>query len=191
MLSSRSFQQHRRHIPIPPKFPATIEFNFQWRNHSIFKNFYTTSPNAIKPSHAPFLLKNFPKRRRMPSEASRFVGSHRYKTNKLPCFIDMWITKQNFKCMHFIIHFNLSLSLLLFSFLICTDILPLTSRGYLCNLPFRIWRGWFKSLFCNVLSHLSYHHEAAGGGIQLNPHFAHNSSSWSSCYHNPLWPWLA
>jgi hypothetical protein len=75
--SSRSFQQHRRHIPIPPKFPAMIEFNFQWRNHSIFKNFYTTSANAIKPSHAPFLLKSFPKRRRMPSEASRFGGSHR------------------------------------------------------------------------------------------------------------------
>jgi hypothetical protein len=27
--SSRSFQQHQRHIAIPPKFSATIQFNFQ------------------------------------------------------------------------------------------------------------------------------------------------------------------
>ncbi len=27
--SSRSFQQHQRHIPIPPKFSATIKLNFQ------------------------------------------------------------------------------------------------------------------------------------------------------------------
>jgi len=48
--SSRSFQQHQRHIPIPPKFSATILFYFQWRNHSIFKNFCTTSPNSMEPS---------------------------------------------------------------------------------------------------------------------------------------------
>ncbi len=44
---SRSFQQHQRHIPIPPKFSATIQFNFQWRNHSTFKNFCTASPNVM------------------------------------------------------------------------------------------------------------------------------------------------
>jgi hypothetical protein len=27
-----------------------ILFYFQWRNHSIFKNFYTASPNAMKPT---------------------------------------------------------------------------------------------------------------------------------------------
>jgi len=48
--SSRSFQQHQSHIPIPPKFSATILFNFQWRNHSLFKNFCTTSPNVMEPS---------------------------------------------------------------------------------------------------------------------------------------------
>ncbi len=48
--SSRSFQLYQRHIPIPPKFSATIQFNFQWRNHSIFKNFCTTSPNIMEPS---------------------------------------------------------------------------------------------------------------------------------------------
>ncbi len=48
--SSRSFQKTQRHIPIPPKNLATIQFNFQWKNHSIFKNFYIASPNAMKPS---------------------------------------------------------------------------------------------------------------------------------------------
>jgi hypothetical protein len=48
--SSRSFQQHQRHIPIPPKFSAMIKFHFQWRNHSIFKNFCSTSPNIMQPS---------------------------------------------------------------------------------------------------------------------------------------------
>ncbi len=48
--SSRSFQQYQRLIPILPKFSARIYFNFQWKNHSIFKNFYTTSPNTMKPT---------------------------------------------------------------------------------------------------------------------------------------------
>jgi hypothetical protein len=46
--SSRSFQQHQRHIPIPPKVLVTIWFNFQRQNHSIFKNFCTTSPNVME-----------------------------------------------------------------------------------------------------------------------------------------------
>jgi hypothetical protein len=28
----------------------SFQFNFQWKSHSIFKNFYITSPNAMKPS---------------------------------------------------------------------------------------------------------------------------------------------
>jgi hypothetical protein len=48
--SSRSFQQDQRHIPIPLKFSITILFNFQWRNHSIFKNFCITSSNGLEPS---------------------------------------------------------------------------------------------------------------------------------------------
>jgi hypothetical protein len=32
------------------KISATIYFNFQWGNHSIFKNFCTTSPNIMEPS---------------------------------------------------------------------------------------------------------------------------------------------
>jgi ABC-type multidrug transport system fused ATPase/permease subunit len=45
-FSSRSFQQHQRHVPISPKISVEIQFNFQWKNHSI-KAFYTAS--AIKP----------------------------------------------------------------------------------------------------------------------------------------------
>ncbi len=47
-FSSRSFQQHQRHIPNSPKLSVGMQFNFQWKNHSIFKTFYTASPNAIK-----------------------------------------------------------------------------------------------------------------------------------------------
>jgi hypothetical protein len=89
--SSRSFQEHRRHIPIPPKFSAMMWFNFQWRNHSIFKNFCTASPNAMKPSQCTPPPQELPKSPRAWSEASRFGRSQKHKqskTNKLPSFID-------------------------------------------------------------------------------------------------------
>jgi hypothetical protein len=38
---------------------------------------------------------SFPKRSRMRFEASRFDGSHWYKTNKLPCFIDKYMNSRN------------------------------------------------------------------------------------------------
>ncbi len=52
---SRSFQQHQRHIPISPKFSATFYFHFQWRNHSIFKNFlhHKSKCHGTKPIHRP------------------------------------------------------------------------------------------------------------------------------------------
>ncbi len=40
--SSRSFQQHQWHIPIPPNF------QLWWKDHSIFKNFCTASPNVME-----------------------------------------------------------------------------------------------------------------------------------------------
>jgi len=81
--SSRSFQEHQRHIPIPLKNLATIYFKFQWRNHSIFKNLQSQA-------HAPLLLKSFPKTPRTWCEASWFNGSPIYNTkqNKLHSFID-------------------------------------------------------------------------------------------------------
>jgi hypothetical protein len=42
-----------------------------------------------KPMHPSLLLESFPKRPRRQSEASQFGGTHKYKTNKLPCFMDM------------------------------------------------------------------------------------------------------
>jgi hypothetical protein len=44
-------------------------------------------------AHAPLLIESFPKTPRTQSEASRFRGTHKYKqnkTNKLPCFKDIW-----------------------------------------------------------------------------------------------------
>jgi hypothetical protein len=51
------------HIPIPPQILVRIYFNLQLRNHSIFKNFCTASPNVMEPkAHAHLLLiKSFPK----------------------------------------------------------------------------------------------------------------------------------
>jgi hypothetical protein len=49
-FSSRSFQEHQKHIPIFPKFSAMIILFKLWKNHSIFKNFCTTSPNVMEPS---------------------------------------------------------------------------------------------------------------------------------------------
>ncbi len=82
-IKSRSFQQHQRHIPIPLKFSAMIQFNFQWRNHSIFKNFCTTSPNIMEPSRCTPLIESFPKTPRTWSEASWYGGSHSYKTEQM------------------------------------------------------------------------------------------------------------
>jgi hypothetical protein len=82
--SSRSFQQHWRHIPIPPKFSATIYFNFPWRHHSIFKNFCTTSPNIMEPSPCT------PHR-----ELSKAFQRHQEHNLKHPGSVDLIITKQN------------------------------------------------------------------------------------------------
>jgi hypothetical protein len=55
-------------------------FNIQELLHSKSKRHETKAD-------AP-LLQSFPKRARTRSEASQFSGFHKYKTNKLPCFID-------------------------------------------------------------------------------------------------------
>jgi hypothetical protein len=80
--SSRSFQEHQRHIPIPPKFSATTSFNFQWRNHSVFKNFLPrkSKHHGTKPMH--------------PS-LSRAFQRHRGHNLKHPCLVDLNTTKQN------------------------------------------------------------------------------------------------
>jgi hypothetical protein len=88
--SSRSFQQHQRHVPIPSKFSARIQFNFQLRNHSIFKNFCTASPTVMKPSGCtppPQELSKDTKNVNW-SIPVPWISSVQNKTNKLPSFID-------------------------------------------------------------------------------------------------------
>jgi hypothetical protein len=90
--SSRSF-------PTTPKgtfqflrnFQVRFSSIFQWRNHSIFKNFCTASPNVMEP----VLIESFPTTPRTRSEAFKFGGSHNYITeqNKLPSFIDRWFIR--------------------------------------------------------------------------------------------------
>jgi len=77
--SSRSLQQHL----------LGFNFNFQWKNHSIFKNSYTASPNAMKPSWCT------PPPRELSKETKNMIRSilvpwiSSVQTNKLPSFIDL------------------------------------------------------------------------------------------------------
>ncbi len=90
--SSKSFCQHQRHIPIPPKFSATIWFNLIFSEEIIqySRSFAPQVQTSWNQAHAP-LLESFPKTPRSRSEASQFGESHKYKTNKLPCFIDRFL----------------------------------------------------------------------------------------------------
>jgi len=64
--------------------------NFQLRSNLIFseeiiqysRTFAPQVQTSWNQAHAPLLVKSFPKRPRMRSEASRFGGSHKYKQNK-------------------------------------------------------------------------------------------------------------
>jgi len=79
--SSRCFQQHQRHIPIPPTFSATITFNFQWRNQSINIQ-ELLRRKSWNQANAPLLLESFPNKQRTWFEASWFGESHKYKTKQ-------------------------------------------------------------------------------------------------------------
>jgi hypothetical protein len=80
--SSRSFQYHPRHIPIPPKFPATILFNLSEEIIQHSRTFALQVQTPWNPAHAPLLVESFQKRPRTRSEASQFSGSHKYKTKQ-------------------------------------------------------------------------------------------------------------
>jgi hypothetical protein len=81
--SSRSFQQHQRHIPIPLRFLIKIYFNIQSKNHSIIQELlhHNSKRYETKPMH-PSLSEIFPKRPRTWSETPRFDESHGYKTKQ-------------------------------------------------------------------------------------------------------------
>jgi hypothetical protein len=59
--------------------------NFQWKNHSIFKNFYITSPNIMKPSQCTPPHRELPKIPRTQCEVHQFGGSYSYKTKQTTC----------------------------------------------------------------------------------------------------------
>jgi len=90
--SSKSFQQHQRHIQLLRNFQLQFK-KFQWRNHSIFKNFYTSSPKAMKPSQwtPPPQEPSKETKNTIWSIPVRWISSvqNRKKTNKQPCFIDV------------------------------------------------------------------------------------------------------
>jgi hypothetical protein len=71
--SSRPFQRHQRHIPLPLKFLATIQFNLIF-SEEIIQYSRTFAPQVQTPrnqAHAPLLVESFPKTPRTQSEASQ------------------------------------------------------------------------------------------------------------------------
>ncbi len=80
--SSRSFQQHpRQNSQFLWKISAMMQFSFQWRHHSIFKNFCTTSPNVMEP------------RKPMHSSLRAFWRRHEEHDLKHPGSVDLITTK--------------------------------------------------------------------------------------------------
>jgi hypothetical protein len=93
--SSRSFQEHKRHIPIPPKFSAMIWFTIQellaHSNSSktfsydliyYSRTFASQVQRSWNQAYAPLLIKSFPKTPRTQSEASWFSDLITTKQNK-------------------------------------------------------------------------------------------------------------
>ncbi len=74
---SRSFQEHQRHVPIPPKFSASEKKINQYS-----RTFATQVQTSWNQAHASLLVKSFPKTQRTRSEASQFSRSHNYKTKQ-------------------------------------------------------------------------------------------------------------
>jgi hypothetical protein len=90
------------HQDLSNKIKGTFQFlqNFQWRNHSIFKNFYTASPDIMEPSPCTHsysvLVESFPKTQRTQSEAPLpSVDLITTIQNKLPSFIDRSSNQKN------------------------------------------------------------------------------------------------
>jgi hypothetical protein len=71
--SSRSFQQHQSHIPIPPNFQLRFNLIFNDEIIQYSKTFALQVQTSWTQAHAPLLIKSFPKTPRTQSEASRFV----------------------------------------------------------------------------------------------------------------------
>ncbi len=80
----------KKHIPIPRIFQLWFHFTLTFSEEIIqySKTFALEVQTAWNQANAPLLLESFPKRPITWSEASWLGGSHKYKTNKLPSFID-------------------------------------------------------------------------------------------------------
>jgi hypothetical protein len=84
----------KRQVPILSKFSATISFNFQWKYHSIFKNFFTGSPNAIKPKPMHPSSRAFKRHQEHNMKHLSLMDLITTMQNKLPSFIDRFLTLQ-------------------------------------------------------------------------------------------------
>ncbi len=80
--SSRSFEQHQRHIPIPPKFSVKKSFNIQKLLHRKSKR-HGTKP--MHPSSSRAFQRDQECNLKHPSSVDLISTN---KTNKLPSFID-------------------------------------------------------------------------------------------------------
>jgi hypothetical protein len=80
--SSRSFQQHQRHIPIPPNLHLWFNLIFSEEIIQYSRTFALQVQTSWNQAHAPLFVESFPKTPRTQSEASWFGGSHNYKTKQ-------------------------------------------------------------------------------------------------------------
>ncbi len=89
-ISNSVISQMWKKKPLEPflKLLLLSKFTIYWTfNEEINQYSRTFAPQVQAPWNQvddPLLLKSFPKRPRMRSEASQFNGSHKYKTNKIP-----------------------------------------------------------------------------------------------------------
>jgi hypothetical protein len=88
--SSRSFQQHQRHIQFLRNVQLRFNLIFCEEIIQYSRTFAPQLQTSWNQAYAPLLVENFPETPRTWSETSGFGGSHNYNTkqNKLPSFKD-------------------------------------------------------------------------------------------------------
>jgi len=86
LCSSRSFQQHQRHIPIPLKFSATIIFSEEIIEYS--RTFGPQVQTSWNQAHAPLLVEIFERHQEHVLKHSGLVDLITTKQNKLLSFIN-------------------------------------------------------------------------------------------------------
>ncbi len=88
--SSRSSQEHQKHIPIPSKFSATIQFNFQWKKFNIQKLLHRKS-KGHRTKQMPTSSRAFQDTKNMiwiiPVQCILYLQN---KTNYIPSWIDFF-----------------------------------------------------------------------------------------------------